>query len=110
MNLIIRLFQRIVFILSYLRKKNLNEKNVLKKFKIQSGIIFDVGSNTGSYIDLLIKTYGSKIEIHSFEPQQNLYELQKKRYRGLDIVINNFGLGAENGYSCLLYTSPSPRD
>ena len=48
MNLIIRLFQKIVFILSYLNKNNLNEKSVLKNFKIQPGIVFDVGSNTGS--------------------------------------------------------------
>ena len=104
MNSIIRLFQKIVFILSYLSKNNLNEKSVLKKFKIQSGIIFDVGSNTGSYIDILVKTYGNKIEIHSFEPQQNLCELQKKRYRKLNIVINNFGMGVENGFS-EFYTS-----
>ena len=107
MNLIIRLFQKIVFILSYLNKNNLNEKSVLKNFKIQSGIVFDVGSNTGSYIDLLIKTYSSKIEIHSFEPQQNLCGLQKRRYRGLDIVINNFGLSAENGYSDFYISSAS---
>tara|TARA_X000001036_G_scaffold396341_1_gene397853 strand:- start:239 stop:913 length:675 start_codon:yes stop_codon:yes gene_type:complete len=107
MNLIIRLFQKIVFILSYLNKNNLNEKSVLKNFKIQPGIVFDVGSNTGSYIDLLIKTYSSKIEIHSFEPQQNLCGLQKRRYRGLDIVINNFGLGAENGYSDFYISSAS---
>lgn len=99
MNLLIRLFQKIVFFLSYISKYNLNEKHVLKKFKIGSGVIFDIGSNTGSYIDLMVKTYGNEIKIHSFEPQKNLYEMQKKRYGKLDISVNNFGIGRVNGYS-----------
>ena len=107
MNLLIRLFQKILFLLSYISKNNLNEKRVLKKFKIGSGVIFDIGSNTGSYIDLMVKTYGNEIKIHSFEPQKNLYEMQKKRYGKLNISVNNFGIGRENGYSDFYTSSTS---
>tara|TARA_Y100000389_G_scaffold167704_1_gene172992 strand:- start:160 stop:834 length:675 start_codon:yes stop_codon:yes gene_type:complete len=107
MKSLIKLFQKTVFILSYLSKHNLNEKRFLKKIKIDSGIIFDVGSNTGSYIDLMVKTFGREVEIHSFEPQKDLCEFQKKRYGKLNITINNFGLGEKNGFADFYTSSTS---
>ncbi len=72
-------FQLLVISINYLFNKNFNEKKVIEEYVPDGGVVFDVGSNLGSYIKFVSNSSKKKeINFHSFEPNSNLCETQDK--------------------------------
>ena len=86
--------------LQYLEKKKLrdiNLKNFLSKTKLPNmNNKIDLILNINDFFDFKLKK--SLVNIEKSSPRDMLFEIMMARY---DIL---------NEYSCLLYTSPSPRD
>ncbi len=57
--------------------------------------VFDVGANTGGYVQLLLKVFGNdEIKINCFEPSKKSFETLKKNYSSHSRVsVYNWGLG-----------------
>ena len=89
------------------------ENVLIEKLKLlhanakQSLCIFDVGSNKGQFLHLLFSGLnGHKIEfqVHAFEPGQQAFEHLSEQFAEYpNVVLNNFGLGAEGGKFDLFY-------
>ena len=67
-----------------------NTRKVWITLSKKSKIIFDIGANTGIF-SMIAKVYNNDCEIHSFEPQPNIYHIFKK-----NIQINNFNISCNN--------------
>ncbi|HTO36117.1 MAG TPA: FkbM family methyltransferase, partial [Flavobacterium sp.] len=78
---------------------NSGELALIKKLKSelpQKAVIFDVGSNNGQYLQLLLN-YMKDLNpvIHCFEPDKYAYQKLVARFSKYDnVVLNNFALGA----------------
>ena len=60
-------------------------------------VVFDLGTNLGSFVDKIVKTFGkNNLQLHLFEPQDQLHEILLKKFSNIGI-INKFGIGKENG-------------
>jgi FkbM family methyltransferase len=87
--------------------KNSGELAVLqylsKKLQ-QNPVIFDVGSNNGQYLELLLKEFKDKNPvIHCFEPDLKSFKKLEARHQDKkNVILNNFALGNEEG-SVILY-------
>lgn len=103
-NLVLKQFQNLIFSINYLFKYNLNEKKLLNNLEIKNGIILDVGSNVGTFIEFINKNIKEKLKFHSFEPITELCKLQEKIFANLEIAINNIGIGSTPGIS-VFYTN-----
>ena len=103
-NLLLKLFQNLIFTINYLSRHNLSEKNLLKNIKIKNGTVFDVGSNVGTFIEFINKNIEGKLKFHSFEPIAELCKFQEKNFSNLDIEINNIGIGSSPGKN-IFYTN-----
>lgn len=103
-NLLLKLFQNLIFTINYLSRHNLSEKNLLKNIKIKNGTVFDVGSNVGTFIEFINKNLDGRLNFHSFEPIEDLCKIQEKNFANLDISINNIGVGSTPGKS-IFYTN-----
>ena len=78
-NKLLLYYQNLVFTINYLFFKTFNEKDFIKSNINENGVIFDVGSNVGSFIKLISKSLKNKsLEIYSFEPNDKLILHQKK--------------------------------
>ena len=72
--------------------------------------IFDVGANIGQSTDRFRRACPEAI-IHAFEPIGQSYAALYSRFATDNFVrCENLALGAKAAGTCLLYTSPSPRD
>lgn len=60
----------------------------------KANTLIDIGSNKGQF-SLLVRKYFPDIKIHSFEPQLNELNIQKKILGKKNIDYYNFGLGSE---------------
>jgi len=92
-------FQLISLSVDYLFKKSFNEKNFISNFDKNSLVIFDIGSNTGSYIKFISKiTNNIRVIYYSFEPLLELIDLQKKINlpQNHKIIYNNYAVGMKN--------------
>ena len=89
-NKFLYFFQLLVISFNYLFNKTFNEKELLKKYLRRNSIVFDVGSNLGSYIKF-VNGFSKKnsIEFHSFEPNKSLVQLQKKMNLKNKLIVNN---------------------
>jgi len=69
-------------------------------------IIFDVGANIGSFVDLAIKNINQKdFYIHSFEPSKYSFEILSNKYESNPrLILNNFGL-SDKSVETTLYTN-----
>ena len=88
-NKLLYFFQLLVISFNYLFNKNFNEKELLKKYLRRNSIVFDVGSNLGSYIKF-VSGFSKKnsVEFHSFEPNKTS-RLRKNESKNKLIVNNN---------------------
>ena len=78
-NNLLYFYQNLIFTISYLFFKTFNEKDFIKSKIYENSVIFDVGSNVGSFIKLVSKFLKNKsLEIYSFEPNVKLINHQKK--------------------------------
>ena len=81
----IRYYQKIDDALAYLMASSLNEKKLLKSFFSKKKIsLIDIGSNEGSYIDLINSIFFLN-EIHCVEPLKKLTDKIKSRYNNANI-------------------------
>ena len=81
LNIFLSIFQSVNYLIEYLFKGHLNEKKFYKEnLKDKKIIVLDIGSNVGTYIKLITKTFKEKeLEIHSFEPIKRLIDKQKAK-------------------------------
>jgi len=94
-NKVLYFFQLLVISANYLFNKDFNERKIIKKHVKKNGIIFDVGSNIGSYSKFISKSLkGISIDLHSFEPSQKSCDFQKKLKlpNNHKLVINNLAV------------------
>jgi FkbM family methyltransferase len=76
------------------------EENVVEEMKKNNKppfVIFDVGSNIGQYLDVVLSVIGkADFHVHCFEPSVRLFSLLSDR-AGNDgrVVVNNVGLGKQ---------------
>lgn len=105
----IKFFQPFFETLHYISLKGMNygsandpkdsgELSLLKKIKNelpQNPVIFDVGSNNGQYLELLLEVFGGlNPVIHCFEPNLIAFEkLQKKFGNKENVFLNQYALG-----------------
>ena len=77
-NKILYFFQLLVISANYIFNKDFNERKIIKQYVQNNGIVFDVGSNIGSFFKFVSKSLkGRNIQIHSFEPGVKSCEFQK---------------------------------
>jgi FkbM family methyltransferase len=81
---------------------------LMAKKYIQPYCVFDVGSNTGQFLSLLLRTLGKKrVNVHCFEPSSTAFEvLQRKAAGEASVKANNFGLASERKERVLFYDKP----
>jgi len=80
--------------------------NKLKKLKKPPYCIFDVGSNQGQYLDLVLSTLvGENFHIHCFEPSSIFGTLSDRAKDDPRVTLNNIGLGREKGEFELFFES-----
>jgi FkbM family methyltransferase len=79
LNNLIYLFQIVVRGVSYLKNRNFNEKEFIKKYITKNSTIIDIGSNVGTYIKFISKINKNiPLNIYSIEPISELCETQRK--------------------------------
>ena len=77
-NKVLSYFQILLTSLNYLLDKNFNEKKFISENIHENSIVFDIGSNLGSFIKAISKTNKSKnINFYSFEPIEDLCNFQR---------------------------------
>ena len=94
-NKLLYLYQNLIFTINYLFFKTFNEKNFIKSKINENSVIFDVGSNVGSFIKLISKFSKNKsLEIYSFEPNSKLIKRQQKLNlnKKHKLTLNNFAI------------------
>ena len=78
-NKLLHLFQNLIFTINYLFFKTFNEKYFIKSKINENSVVFDVGSNVGSFITLISKYLKNRsVSIYSFEPNNKLVKHQQK--------------------------------
>lgn len=73
----------------------------LEKRQQQKYVIFDVGANVGSYSLECLDKFGTKAEIHAFEPSRVTYKKLIEHVTSDNIICNNFGLSDKEGTQIL---------
>ncbi len=76
--------------------------------------IFDVGSNQGQYLDLLLSSFPDhSLNVHCFEPSSYSFGILKSKSENLDLKerrivvnLNNLALGKERDELTLFYDKP----
>ena len=63
-NKLLYFFQLLVISSNYIFNKDFNERKIIKQYVKNSGIVFDIGSNIGSYIKFVSKSL--KVETYRF--------------------------------------------
>lgn len=75
-NKVLLRIQKLLNILNYVFSKNLDEQKLYKSCLNSNSIIFDVGSNVGSFINLVSsKNRKTKLKFYAFEPNKELLNL-----------------------------------
>lgn len=70
--------------------------------------VFDVGANTGGFLDMLTSSLGGrKAVVHAFEPGQAAFERLEENFgKNSHIKLNRCGFGATEGELTLYYSEP----
>lgn len=101
-NKITSFTQNLNMFINHFSKNLFNEKKFYKTLNKDKLILFDVGSNLGSFINYFIKHSSTKnLEIHSFEPNKEMIKIQEKKFRNYNIHFNESALGNKVGYENL---------
>ena len=80
-NKLLYYFQNLSLALNYVFVKNFSEIEVIKGSLDNSSVVFDIGSNLGTFIKFVSKFNKDKeISFYSFEPIEELIEFQKKYF------------------------------
>lgn len=67
-------------------------------------VIFDVGANVGDYAHEVNEVFGSRAELHCFEPSKATFEELTRRTAAIDgVVLNQLGVGSSTT-TATLYT------
>ena len=95
MNFLLKLFQKINFIISYIFANQINEKEIISKIAShENPLVFDIGSNLGEYSKFVSKTLkNNNLVVHSFEPIKELLNTQKIKYGILEkqnVAVSDF--------------------
>ena len=94
--LILSLFQKFKFALSYLFKNEFDEKKFLKSVLEEGSTVIDVGSNVGSFIDQIIRV-NTNLKIYSIDPNKDLIHFQQKKFKKLfNIAYSNLAISDKN--------------
>ena len=50
-------------------------------------VVFDLGTNLGTFVDKVVKTFGkNNLQLHLFEPQDQLHEILLKKFSNIGII------------------------
>ena len=93
--MILKLFQKIIYIINYLFSNSINEKKFLKKFFSNQIVFFDIGSNFGSEFDFINKNLKIK-KAFLIDPSRKCYNFLKKEYSGKNLKIFNCAISDKN--------------
>jgi FkbM family methyltransferase len=89
--------------------KNSGERvltKLCKKYSNKPYVVFDVGVNTGEFIDLVLKDMVDEVVVYGFEPSIDCYESLIKKYKNnRRVALNNIALGAIDGEGSLYANS-----
>ena len=78
-NKLLNIIQNIKITTNYLISKGFDEKKIIKNNLAEDSIIFDIGSNLGSFIRFISSNNKNKnLSFYSFEPISNLIDFQNK--------------------------------
>jgi FkbM family methyltransferase len=70
----------------------------LKAANVQRPMVFDVGANTGQYLDVLLAECGEEIDCHTFEPAEATFLPLEEHFKSKSFIHPvQIGLGKENG-------------
>ena len=84
-NISLKILEKIVDVYEYFFYDN-KLKKVLKS--IELGSVFDVGSNKGGFIDLVLRVNPSAT-IHAFEPNPVIFKLLLRKFTFAKVKLNN---------------------
>ena len=96
-KLLLKNFQRLVYVINYMFSTQINENELYKKHLLNTRVtIFDIGSNLGNFSQQLSRSLKNKtLEVHSFEPLQELLNSQNlkrgKLYKYEYVISNEEG-------------------
>jgi FkbM family methyltransferase len=72
------------------------EKYINKNFNSGINIVFDVGCYKGSFLDMFLNIYKSKVNIYAFEAEKKIYEKLNHYKSYSNINIYNFGISDQD--------------
>ena len=80
MTIILSFIQKLKILIEYLIFNSFSERKYFNSRKSKIKVVVDVGSNLGSYIKFLLKTFND-VKIYSIEPNIELLNKQKKMFK-----------------------------
>ena len=105
--IIISFIQKLSFLIAYLTKNSFSENQFLKTIILDEAVVVDVGSNIGSFINL-ISNINKKAYIYSIEPNIELIELQKSKFKNRkNFKFYNFAIDIKEGKRMLYIRNPA---
>lgn len=74
----------------------------LRAAGVERPMVFDVGANTGQYLDVMLATVGEGFDCHSFEPAAATFEPLAAHFRDKPFIRTvQLGVGKEDGHFTL---------
>jgi FkbM family methyltransferase len=83
------------------------EKQIIKDYIKQGHVVFDVGSNIGNWIKVVLEYY-DRVHGHCFEPIKEIFDYLKWVVDGCDVECTNMALGAEDANKDFFYYKTIP--
>ena len=104
---IISIIQKTSFLISYLFKNSFSENKFLQSIISDESVVVDIGSNVGSFINLILKT-NEKAQVYSIEPNIELVRFQKNKFKNRkNIRFYNIAIDTKDGYRQLHLREPA---
>jgi len=85
MTILLSFIQKLKILIEYLILNSFSEKKYFNSRKSKIKVVVDVGSNLGSYIKFLLKTFND-VKIYSIEPNIELLNKQKKMFKNFSNI------------------------
>ena len=105
--IIISLIQKLSFLIAFLTNNSFSEKKFLKTIIVDEAIVVDVGSNVGSFINL-VSNINKKAYIYSIEPNNKLIALQKNKFKNRkEIKFYNYAIDLNEGNRMFYIRNPA---
>jgi FkbM family methyltransferase len=109
-NYLLKQIQNFFRIINFIFSNGINEKNFIHQ-NIKSGaVIFDIGSNVGSFINFISKNRKkTKLDIHAFEPNEKVINLSKNAIKSSlhNIYLVNAAVSSANTKNIFFESSVS---